>query len=176
MPTVVSCQTSTQPCCPRNKTNHRRSKSASRIKNGYLYSHTHLEKLTSAIQIPSLSNPEPHEITAPTPFSRLSLFKHNCTNTYTAANLAPQVVYSQNTARGFWRILLVVWSVVRVLRLSPLSPHKDTSARGPVAQRIRHLTTNQGIPGSNPGRVVTKALPGATAYVITPATTSFAAG
>ena len=24
---------------------------------------------------------------------------------------------------------------------------------GPVAQRIRHLTTNQGIPGSNPGRV-----------------------
>ena len=25
---------------------------------------------------------------------------------------------------------------------------------GPVAQRIRHLTTNQGIPGSNPGRVV----------------------
>ena len=26
--------------------------------------------------------------------------------------------------------------------------------QGPVAQRIRHLTTNQGIPGSNPGRVV----------------------
>ena len=26
--------------------------------------------------------------------------------------------------------------------------------RGPVAQRIRHLTTNQGIPGSNPGGVV----------------------
>ena len=25
---------------------------------------------------------------------------------------------------------------------------------GPVAQWIRHLTTNQGIPGSNPGRVV----------------------
>ncbi len=25
---------------------------------------------------------------------------------------------------------------------------------GPVAQRIRHLTTDQGIPGSNPGRVV----------------------
>ena len=25
----------------------------------------------------------------------------------------------------------------------------------PVAQRIRHLTTNQGIPGSNPGRIVT---------------------
>ena len=25
--------------------------------------------------------------------------------------------------------------------------------QGPVAQRIRHLTTNQGIPGSNPGRV-----------------------
>ena len=24
---------------------------------------------------------------------------------------------------------------------------------GPVAQWIRHLTTNQGIPGSNPGRV-----------------------
>ena len=24
---------------------------------------------------------------------------------------------------------------------------------GPVAQRIRHLTTNQGIPGSNPGWV-----------------------
>ena len=27
-------------------------------------------------------------------------------------------------------------------------------ACGPVAQRIRHLTTDQGIPGSNPGRVV----------------------
>ena len=27
--------------------------------------------------------------------------------------------------------------------------------QGPVAQRIRHLTTNQGIPGSNPGRVDT---------------------
>ena len=26
--------------------------------------------------------------------------------------------------------------------------------QGPVAQRIRHLTTNQGIPGSNPGRIV----------------------
>ena len=25
---------------------------------------------------------------------------------------------------------------------------------GPVAQRIRHLTTNQGVPGSNPGGVV----------------------
>ena len=25
--------------------------------------------------------------------------------------------------------------------------------RGPVAQWIRHLTTNQGIPGSNPGPV-----------------------
>ncbi len=25
--------------------------------------------------------------------------------------------------------------------------------RGPVAQWIRHLTTNQGIPGSSPGRV-----------------------
>ena len=24
----------------------------------------------------------------------------------------------------------------------------------PVAQRIRHLTTNKGIPGSNPGRIV----------------------
>ena len=24
---------------------------------------------------------------------------------------------------------------------------------GPVAQRIRHLTTNQGIPGSSPGKV-----------------------
>ena len=28
------------------------------------------------------------------------------------------------------------------------------SMTGPVAQRIRHLTTNQGIPGSNPGGVV----------------------
>ena len=25
---------------------------------------------------------------------------------------------------------------------------------GPVAQWIRHLTTDQGIPGSNPGRVI----------------------
>ena len=28
------------------------------------------------------------------------------------------------------------------------------AAGGPVAQWIRHLTTDQGIPGSNPGRVV----------------------
>ena len=28
-----------------------------------------------------------------------------------------------------------------------------TAKSGPVAQRIRHLTTDQGIPGSNPGRV-----------------------
>ena len=27
------------------------------------------------------------------------------------------------------------------------------TVKGPVAQRIRHLTTDQGIPGSNPGRV-----------------------
>ena len=33
-----------------------------------------------------------------------------------------------------------------------LGIHFDVA--GPVAQRIRHLTTNQGIPGSNPGRVV----------------------
>ena len=31
---------------------------------------------------------------------------------------------------------------------------KVLSVQGPVAQRIRHLTTNQGIPGSNPGGVV----------------------
>ena len=31
------------------------------------------------------------------------------------------------------------------------SPQEALS--GPVAQRIRHLTTDQGIPGSNPGRV-----------------------
>ena len=31
---------------------------------------------------------------------------------------------------------------------------KVLSVQGPVAQRIRHLTTNQGIPVSNPGGVV----------------------
>ena len=30
---------------------------------------------------------------------------------------------------------------------------KVLSVQGPVAKRIRHLTTNQGIPGSNPGGV-----------------------
>lgn len=29
----------------------------------------------------------------------------------------------------------------------------NTHVNGPVAQRIRHLTTDQGIPGSNPGWV-----------------------
>ena len=32
-------------------------------------------------------------------------------------------------------------------------------AAGPVAQRIRHLTTNQGIPGSSPGRIGSFDLP-----------------
>ena len=31
---------------------------------------------------------------------------------------------------------------------------RSISSEGPVAQWIRHLTTNQGIPGSSPGRVV----------------------
>ena len=38
----------------------------------------------------------------------------------------------------------------------PLRPKKRESEEireGPVAQWIRHLTTDQGIPGSNPGRV-----------------------
>ena len=30
----------------------------------------------------------------------------------------------------------------------------ESLVKGPVAQWIRHLTTNQGIPGSSPGRVV----------------------
>ena len=30
----------------------------------------------------------------------------------------------------------------------------ETYMTGPVAQWIRHLTSNQGIPGSSPGRVV----------------------
>ena len=31
---------------------------------------------------------------------------------------------------------------------------KKNPPSGPVAQWIRHLTTNQGTPGSNPGRVI----------------------
>ena len=31
---------------------------------------------------------------------------------------------------------------------------RSISGEGPVAQWIRHLTTDQGIPGSSPGRVV----------------------
>ena len=39
-------------------------------------------------------------------------------------------------------------------RVSYLGLKTDPSiTEGPVAQRIRHLTTNQGIPGSNPGGV-----------------------
>ena len=39
--------------------------------------------------------------------------------------------------------------------MSYLGLKSDPSiTEGPVAQRIRHLTTNQGIPGSNPGGVV----------------------
>ena len=38
--------------------------------------------------------------------------------------------------------------------MSYLGLKSDPSiTEGPVAQRIRHLTTNQGIPGSNPGGV-----------------------
>ena len=33
--------------------------------------------------------------------------------------------------------------------------YHNYASRGPVAQWIRHLTTNQGIPGSSPGRVET---------------------
>ena len=35
----------------------------------------------------------------------------------------------------------------------------QVSHRGPVAQRIRHLTTNQGIAGSSPARVIFFPLP-----------------
>ena len=35
-------------------------------------------------------------------------------------------------------------------------PTRDT---GPVAQWIRHLTTNQGIPGSSPGGVAQEGFP-----------------
>ena len=34
-----------------------------------------------------------------------------------------------------------------------LNKEKGLPVQGPVAQRIRHLTTNQGVPGSNPGGV-----------------------
>ena len=35
---------------------------------------------------------------------------------------------------------------------------QNPASNGPVAQRIRHLTTDQGIPGSNPGGVVEKGI------------------
>ena len=39
---------------------------------------------------------------------------------------------------------------------------------GPVAQWIRHLTTNQGVPGSSPGRVDIFFLIGKSRYVCCP--------
>ena len=39
------------------------------------------------------------------------------------------------------------------LHLVYLATHSYSEQLGPVAQRIRHLTTNQGIAGSNPARV-----------------------
>ena len=46
--------------------------------------------------------------------------------------------------------LYIIYSVV----ISCIPHRAYKVAGGPVAQRIRHLTTDQGIPGSNPGRVV----------------------
>ena len=50
-----------------------------------------------------------------------------------------------------WKLLhlqlMVDWEAIRWTVYTSYIPH------GPVAQRIRHLTTDQGIPGSNPGRV-----------------------
>ena len=50
------------------------------------------------------------------------------------------------------------WFLSLRLRLITLTMNKEyikthTFQDGPVAQWIRHLTTNQGIPGSNPGGV-----------------------
>ena len=35
-----------------------------------------------------------------------------------------------------------------------IKPQTTVVVGGPVAQWIRHLTTDQGIPGSSPGRIV----------------------
>ena len=41
----------------------------------------------------------------------------------------------------------------RMVKLRFIIFYTQFEVRGPVAQWIRHLTTNQGIPGSSPGRV-----------------------
>ena len=83
---------------------------------------------------------------------------YTCLHVKPPDNGAPQVVYSSNRTSYFPQILLVVCAVLRGSRLSWLELCYFITMRGPVAQRIRHLTTNQGIPGSNPGRVVAKTL------------------
>lgn len=45
-------------------------------------------------------------------------------------------------------------SVLMLSNANKLRKHSSLCNGGPVAQWIRHLTTNQGIPGSSPGRVV----------------------
>ena len=48
-----------------------------------------------------------------------------------------------------------------VCRLRPTKKKREREeiSEGPVAQWIRHLTTDQGVPGSNPGRVTSFSLP-----------------
>ena len=49
---------------------------------------------------------------------------------------------------------ILLKSVLMLSNSLKYTKHSASVHGGPVAQWIRHLTTNQGIPGSSPGRVV----------------------
>ena len=67
---------------------------------------------------------------------------------------APVIIYATDPGSPAARAGVVPGScIVEVSACEYVCVYAFVVSTGPVAQRIRHLTTNQGIPGSNPGRV-----------------------
>ena len=67
---------------------------------------------------------------------------------------APVIIYATDPGSPAARAGVVSGScIVEVSACEYVCVHAFVVSTGPVAQRIRHLTMNQGIPGSNPGRV-----------------------
>ena len=67
---------------------------------------------------------------------------------------APVIIYATDPGSPAARAGVVPGScIVEVSVCEYVCMHAFVVSTGPVAQWIRHLTTNQGIPGSNPGRV-----------------------
>ena len=72
----------------------------------------------------------------------------NCT-AFNLRGFKLSVVISASPLKQYPTRVNIIWEETSLLILKTRS-----AITGPVAQRIRHLTTNQGIPGSNPGGVV----------------------